>query len=1759
MNSRFSVSAKLLLAAVVLLAGATEGRAQTFAPIPGLSFTKQFAGADPLSQTLTAQSTGASFSYTVAASTSSGGNWLSVDIGEGCFSSGSCSTPHALTVRVTPLITLAAGTYNGQIVFTASGGSLTMVVPVSLTVLPVSVPALDNLPGQVSFSLLTGGLPPPAQPISVRNAGPGTLNWTVGASTADGGNWLGVSAAGGTAPSTVNVTLNKANLPGAGLVAGSYIGQLVFSGGGSSVSVPVVVVVGANVPRQVNGLSFAKPFSGANPLPQTIAVASTGSAFSYLTSEQSANGGDWLTVSIGENCFSSGSCSTPHSVTVSITPPPTLPVGTYTGHVVLTATSGAWAMTVPVTLTVFPASSASFDNLPGQLRFSLLRGNTTLTNQEVDVRSLGTGLVSWTLGTSTADGGNWLGVSATAGTAPGRVVVSVSVANLPGAGLVNGTFPGQLLFRGPDGDITIPTVVTVSDTVLQQVQPLHFTKLFGGPDPLAQPIRVASTGASISFLTKATTGNGGGWLVAPIGDGCFSSGSCSTPHQIQAVVQSAPTLAVGTYTGQIVITPTSGEASMTIPVTLAVVSATTPYFGDAPGQLTYSMRTRGTVPAQTVQIRNGGGGQLDWTVDVSTSDASNWITVSSVSGIAPSSVRVGIDVSRLPNGGLIAGTFTGQLIFRSSSGNLTIPVSVVVGDNVLSQIQALHFTKVVGGANPLPQTVTVAGTGTAISYYTEPSTSTGGNWLGASIQDGCFSSGSCSTPHAATVSIIAPPTLGVGVYTGQVVFTQTNGASGLTVPVILTVSASGVPSLDNVPGEVTFALAPGGGNPAPQSIQVRNAGGGSLNWAVETSTSDNGAWLVVTPAGAGAGGSVTVSVDVTKLPGQGLIAGTFTGQILVAGNVAGSGSVTMPVRVTVATATFVQRPAMSFSKSFGGANPLPQVLNIASSGAAFFYYTQATTGNGGSWLSASIGSGCFSSGSCGTPHDTTVSITASPNLAAGTYTGQILLLSTEGSLTMTVPVTLTVGSVPVAPVLAAATPTASTSATQQFSLTARDTNGANDVNRIYFLVNSSTAVPANTCHGFYDRAGNTIWLYNDGLTALTSVTPGAAGTIQNSNCAISGTGSSVSSSGTDLTLTLGLTRQGSYASGALNVYAYIVDNGNLGTGWVTAASWTLNAQPIAPVLASLTPATAANAAAQTFAITARDGNGGTDVSRIYFLLNSDTSIPAGSCHGFYERATNTIFLYNDALSAVTTLTPGVAGSIQNSNCAINGAGSSASVSGTDLVLNLGVTRQGSYASGVRNLYVWIVDTGGLGTGWLQASSWPIGSNTPPVAPTLAAATPATAANAVAQTFALTARDGNGATDISRVYFLLNSDTSIPAGTCHGYFDRATNLIVLYNDNFSAVTSVAAGGAGSVQNSNCAINGAGSTASSVGTDLGLNLAMTRLGGYATGTRNLYVWIVDNGGQGTGWLQASGWTIGGSPVAPVLAAATPATVGNVTSQTFAITARDGNGAGDISRIYFLLNTNTGIPAGTCHGFYDRGTNAIVLYNDALSATSVVTPGVAGTIQNSNCAISGAASTVTASGTDLVLNLGLTRQGGYATGAKSLYVWIVDGANLGTGWVTASSWNIGSTPVAPVLAAVTPGNVGNVLTQVFSITAQDGNGATDVNRIYFLLNTDTSVPAGTCHGFYDRAANAIFLYNDGLTGLSSVTPGVAGSVQNSNCAISGGGSSVGVSGNDLLLNLSVTRQGAYANGTKSLYLWVTDSTGAGTGWVQGSIWVR
>jgi hypothetical protein len=1006
---RMHESPRLILVALSIVASmgaiSVPLHAQQFSPIGPLSFTKVFNGANPLPQTLTVTSTGANFNFTYAATTITGGTWLSVD-NVSFNACALCTMPQSIRVVVNANATLAAGTYTGQVVFTSQVGSITMTVPVSLTVAPAGGTFFDNLPGQVSFSLKSSGLTPPSQPIQIRNGGTGTLNWTLMTSTVDGGNWLSASALSGTATSNVMIGLVEANLPGQGITPGTFLGKLVFQSASGNVTVPVSVVVGQSVFTQLNAISFTKPFNGANPLPQILTGASTGTNFTFTANATTANGGAWLTVA-NASFNACALCTTPEGFQAVVTAGPTMAIGTYTGQIVFTARDGSQAITVPVILTITPGNVPFFDNLPGQVAFSLQTNGFAPPNQEIDIRNGGSsGILDWTATGITADGGNWLTISALSGAAPSRVSIGVSLPSLPGGGLAPGTFVGELIFQSAAGSVTVPVTVVVGDSVFRQVNAISFTKPVNGANPLPQTLVAASTGTNFQFTVSAMTATGGAWLS--VVNASFNACSlCTTPESFQVVVNAGVTMAVGSYTAQIVFTARDGTQTLTVPVTLTVADPTAgPFFDNLPGQMSFSLQTGGAAPpSQTLQIRNAGSGTLSWTLDTSTADGGNWLNVPVQSGTAPSLVSVSVTKQNLPGQGLIAGTFVGELVFRTGGENVTVPVTVVVGDNVFRQVNAISFIKPVNGANPLPQTLTIASTGTDFTFTFSAATATGGNWL--TVNNASFNACAlCSTPLNLTAVVNAVVTMPVGTYTGQIVLTARDGTQTLTVPVTLTVAdPTAGPFFDNLPGQMSFSLETGGATPPSQAVQIRNAGSGTLNWTLETSTSDGGNWLNVSALNGTAPSVVSVSITKLNLPGQGLIAGTFTGELVFR---SGSQSITVPVSVAVGNNVFRQVNAISFVKPVGpGANPLPQTLTIASTGADFEFTFSAVTAIGGSWLTVENRS--FNNCAlCSTPLTLTAVVNAGTTMAVGTYTGQIVLTARDGTLALTVPVTLTV-------------------------------------------------------------------------------------------------------------------------------------------------------------------------------------------------------------------------------------------------------------------------------------------------------------------------------------------------------------------------------------------------------------------------------------------------------------------------------------------------------------------------------------------------------------------------------------------------------------------------------------------------------------------------------------------------------------------------------------------------------------------------------
>lgn len=91
-----------------------------------------------------------------------------------------------------------------------------------------------------------------------------------------------------------------------------------------------------------------------------------------------------------------------------------------------------------------------------------------------------------------------------------------------------------------------------------------------------------------------------------------------------------------------------------------------------------------------------------------------------------------------------------------------------------------------------------------------------------------------------------------------------------------------------------------------------------------------------------------------------------------------------------------------------------------------------------------------------------------------------------------------------------------------------------------------------------------------------------------------------------------------------------------------------------------------------------------------------------------------------------------------------------------------------------------------------------------------------------------------------------------------------------------------------------------------------------------------------------------------------------------------------------------------------YYLRSTNQVNLLNDAGTAWTAATVGAATTLQNSQCSLNLATTSVTQSGNNLTLNLAMTFKSTFA-GVQSIYMYAGDVSGSNTGWLQRGTWMV------------------------------------------------------------------------------------------------------------------------------------------------------
>ena len=417
------------------------------------------------------------------------------------------------------------------------------------------------------------------------------------------------------------------------------------------------------------------------------------------------------------------------------------------------------------------------------------------------------------------------------------------------------------------------------------------------------------------------------------------------------------------------------------------------------------------------------------------------------------------------------------------------------------------------------------------------------------------------------------------------------------------------------------------------------------------------------------------------------------------------------------------------------------------------------------------------------------------------------------------------------------------------------------------------------------------------------------------------------------------------------------------------------------------------------------------------------------------------------------------------------------------------------------------------------------------------------------TFGYAVSDPDGYQDLTGMQMLIN-ETLAGANSCWLFYRPASNELYLQNDAGSAwLGPETVGTGGLLQNSKCEVNAGTSSVSPSGTDLMLNLTVEFPQG---GAKTNWLWVDDTAGQTQGWKQVGTWTaVGTGNHSPAADSVTPSS-GIGANVTFNYAVSDLDGYQDLTGMQMLIN-ETLVGANSCWLFYRPASNELYLQNDAGSAwLGPETVGTGGLLQNSKCEVNAGTSSVSPSGTDLILDVAVEFS---QAGNKTNWLWVDDTAGQTQGWKQVGTWTVpGAGNQPPTANSVTPSS-GSGMGVTFGYAVSDPDGYQDLTGMQMLIN-ETLVGANSCWVFYRPASNELYLQNDaGSAWLGPETVGTGGLLQNSKCEVNAGTSSVSPSGTDLILDVAVEFPQA---GNKTNWLWVGDSAGQTPGWTFLGTWI-
>jgi hypothetical protein len=430
---------------------------------------------------------------------------------------------------------------------------------------------------------------------------------------------------------------------------------------------------------------------------------------------------------------------------------------------------------------------------------------------------------------------------------------------------------------------------------------------------------------------------------------------------------------------------------------------------------------------------------------------------------------------------------------------------------------------------------------------------------------------------------------------------------------------------------------------------------------------------------------------------------------------------------------------------------------------------------------------------------------------------------------------------------------------------------------------------------------------------------------------------------------------------------------------------------------SVTPSSGSGST-PSFVAVYSDSNGYADLAWTRLEVVPTTG-SGGLCDVGYYRPGNGFYLVNDAGNGwLGPVAANSSGTLQNSQCVLNGSGSAAVASGYSLTVTVSLSFKSSFA-GAKTIYLYATGSTGLTSGWVSRGTWTVVGV---VAVTADSVTPSSGSGSN-PSFAAVYSDGYGYTDLTWTRLQV-APTTGSGGVCDVGYLRTINMFYLVNDTGNGwLGPIAANSSNTLQNSQCLLNGSGSSAAGSGNSLTVTVSLSFEPAFA-GAKTIYLYAVGSTGLSSGWVSRGTWTAVGAVL--VTADSVTPSSGSGSNPSFVAVYSDGNGYADLTWTRILVNS-TMSSVGACDVGYYRPGNVLYLVNDAGNGwLGPIAANSSGTLQNSQCVLYGGGSSAVGSGNGLTVTALLSFKSSFA-GAKAIYLYAEGNTGLTSGWVSRGTW--------------------------------------------------------------------------------------------------------------------------------------------------------